>query len=253
MGLSITNARSVGEKDMYKINLHSHSKYSDGSEMMSTMAQKAKELGFTCYVVTDHHYGSNRVTSQYDYVTSSPLKFNRQKREAKDVALAVGIPVVVGMEFNFAGKGEEMVVIGTEAIDYILQKGQDGEDINPGMIRYIKKNFKCLVILVHPHLRGNGDDICFIENSGIHDSIDAFETYNRGCAFFKNREIPDYLKGKVELSNSDTHWTGGFEAGWNETEEPLTTEEEIIDYILAKKPVKTVIKDPDPFALMMEE
>ncbi len=205
---------------MYKINIHSHTIFSDGFNTPITMAYKAKELGFTALVVTDHFYG--KVSPEF--MSKNNL---RLLRKACDEARKI-LPVIIGMEVPFME--QEILVFGGAAIKWIIENDLPTKD---DIIR-LKKETGCAIILCHP-----GKDF-----EDLIDVIDGFEMYNSGFNYFKNRTAElDSLKGKQRWCNSDAHKSEWLDIGYNIVDSKIKTEHDLIKYIKRGKQHDFYVKE----------
>jgi hypothetical protein len=168
------------------------------------MAVRAKELGFSALVLTDHVY--RKENSEYGMVPEKWKAYGRAVHEAKEI-----LPVIVGCEVPY--KGEEVLVFGSTAVKEIWT--------NFGIVDTItdlKKRHNCAVILCHP-------------NNQYHEflhELDGFERYNGGTDFFRKRPPIEGIPG---WCNSDAHSADRLEDGWNEVNKKITVEDELIHYI----------------------
>lgn len=212
---------------MYKLNLHAHSLYSDGHCSIKTMAEKYKELGFTCAVITDHLYSSglNGVldTSKYSL---NYTNFMHQLIEADAVSKELNFPIILGIERTFF-KSEEVLCFGAEFIKELFNPLVDlNEFFN------LKNTLNGVAIIAHPIAEKSID-------MGIHDVVDGYESFNGGCPMFGTyRTLPTEFEKLTAFSNSDAHGIITLDRGYNLTETPITTETELIEYIKNKRPIK---------------
>ena len=192
----------------YKINLHAHTIFSDGANTPYTMALKAKELGFTALVITDHYYGPEYP----EFMCESSMRLLKKAcREAKKI-----LPVIVGMEVVFMG--EEVLVFGGGAINDILATGKPSMD---KMVQ-LKKDHNCAVILCHP-----GEDFELTV-----PVIDGYERINRGMDMFgSGRRGLGGLTDKVSWCNSDAHMADSLEICYNIVDTKIVNESDLIRYI----------------------
>lgn len=195
----------------YKINIHAHSIFSDGLNSPYVMALKAKELGFTALVLTDHYYGLD-VPEFMSPVTMKHLK--KAVTEAKEI-----LPIIIGMEVPFMG--QEVLVFGGAAIGSILRNGLPTMD---EMLR-LRKETGCAVILCHP-----GEDFEVTE-----PAVDGFEQYNSGQDWFKNGRSFGDLMLKQRWCNSDAHRAIDLETAYNIVDSKIETESDLIRYIKRRK------------------
>ena len=191
----------------YKINIHAHSIFSDGTNSPYTMALKAKELGFTSLVITDHFYG-RKIPEFMSVNTMRVLK--KACSEAKEI-----LPVIIGMEVPFAG--QEVLVFGGAAIKSILENGK------PNILEMLrlKKETGCAVVLCHP-----GEDFDLAA-----PAVDGFEHFNSGQNWFKNERSFGNLKILPSWCNSDAHNSADLGRAYNIVDTKIEKESELIRYI----------------------
>jgi len=72
---------------MFTINLHAHTRNSDGADSIQEMAQEAKRLGHCALVITDH-----------DYITGSYKSNLTELKTLEENKINLGIPVIIGSE-----------------------------------------------------------------------------------------------------------------------------------------------------------
>lgn len=191
----------------YKINIHAHSIFSDGLNSPYTMALKAKELGFTSLVITDHFYGKDYP----EFMSNINMgKLKKAVSEAKEI-----LPVIIGMEVPFMG--QEVLVFGGAAIKAIIEKGI------PTMkeLLALKKETGCVAILCHP-----GEDFELAA-----PALDGFERFNAGHDWFKNGRDYGPLLGMQSWCNSDAHRVVDMGRAYNLVDSKIETEGDLIQYI----------------------
>lgn len=215
----------------YKINFHAHSHFSDGGNTMREMAIRCKELGFCSCVITDHHYGSS---ASYDSFKSSKGKIRIQKELAKEIEQTIEIPVIIGIEYNFAYQ-EEIACFGTGFIRAIIKE----EPRTIEEFGRIKNDLGGAAILVHPVL-SNG----FLAHGGP-TVIDGFEEFNAGNNFFTNRAIPQDLDGLPRYSNSDAHHVRMLGYGYNIINKPILNEDKLVSWIRKREKFTTYARCND--------
>ena len=204
----------------YKINLHAHSTFSDGSGTPTEMAIKAKELGFSCLVLTDHFYGHGVADKWRAMSIEKMPAYKEAIKEATKI-----LPVIRGMEVPF--HDEEVLVFGETAIDAIMKVGVLDS------IEELKAKHECAVILCHPLMESYNEGEC------KHlDNIDGFEMFNSGRDWFHLREM-GVLSKKIGWCNSDAHTLKMMELGHNLVNECITTEQQLIKYITSGSEVVT--------------
>jgi predicted metal-dependent phosphoesterase TrpH len=191
----------------YKINIHAHSIFSDGINSPLGMALRAKELGFSALVLTDHFYGKKfpdvSMTSEKWYL------FRKSVAEAKKV-----LPVITGIEVPMLN--QEVLVFGSVAVQEILKNGKPTKE----EVKIIKKTHHCALILCHPGTNLND----------AAELVDGFEHYNSGCNFFKERNFGP-LDGLPRWCNSDAHQKDCLGKAYNIVDTKIETEQDLIKYI----------------------
>jgi predicted metal-dependent phosphoesterase TrpH len=207
----------------YKINIHAHTIFSDGVSSPYVMALRAKELGFTALVVTDHFYGST--CPEFMSVNSMRL-LRKACREAATI-----LPVIIGMEVVFMG--QEVLVFGGAAIKSILENGKPTYE----EMKRLKKETGCALILCHP---GELDP----DWLGI---VDGFEYWNSGQNCFINRKGETRPLGKLEgkpgWCDSDAHSVDMLDWNYNLVDTKIETETDLIKYIKRGKQPEFYIND----------
>jgi len=191
----------------FKINIHAHTIFSDGKNSPYTMALKAKELGFTALVLTDHFYGLD-VPEFMGKISMHVLR--KACAEAKEI-----LPIIIGIEVPFMA--QEVLVFGGAAIKSILQNGLPTMDT----MLNLKKETGCAVILCHP-----GDAFEITE-----PAIDGFEQFNHGSDYFKNNRSFKTLESKQRWCNSDAHRAVDLSMAHNIVDSKIETESDLIKYI----------------------
>ena len=213
---------------LYKINLHSHTRYSDGANTIKEMALTSKNLGFCCHVITDHYYGRDDL-APYSLTKET---FLEAIKEAEEVSREINFPIIVGAECGYNNM-EEINVFGKEAILYLMDHGVSHDD-------YLRAraNTWCAMQLNHPAVTNS-------LKSKVWEVIDCFERFNSGQDFFKGeygdkdrRKIPIELKGIRQTSNSDAHQFKSLDRGYNLIDEKIESEGHLINYLRSsKKPI----------------
>ena len=185
----------------YKINIHAHTIFSDGLNTPFVMAQKAKELGFTALVITDHSY----------IITEDSMRLLKKAcNEARKI-----LPVIIGLEVPFLGS--EVLVFGGAAIQWILKNGKPTESD----MTELKEGTGCAVILCHP-----GEQF---EKAA--PSVDGYERFNSGSDYFKNDRALGSLEVLPGWCNSDAHHVDRLDKGYNLVNSKIETEHDLIKYI----------------------
>jgi hypothetical protein len=213
---------------MYKINLHAHSRYSDGSNTIRDMALECKYLGFSACVMTDHVYRARMGRS--DDVSLSSEKYEKALKEAYLVSADLNYPVILGAEFALGlGLGEEILVYGTEAIKYLLELRDTIPTVELGDLRTARDRFPCATIMAHPSKPEDWTDL---------DVLDGFEYCNQGAPQFNHRTIPENFRTLTPWSNSDAHSDYDLCLGWNYVDRNVIGEKTLIDLIKNHAPSK---------------
>jgi predicted metal-dependent phosphoesterase TrpH len=194
----------------YKINIHAHSYFSDGANSPYVMALKAKELGFTALVITDHFYGRR------EDVGLNLEKFELLRKACKEAREI--LPVILGLEVPVGGN--EVLVFGGAIINKLLA---DGIPELPEFIA-LKKVSNTGIILCHPSNHFNN----------LIPLIDGFEQYNSGNNWFKHRKFGK-LSELPRWDNSDAHSADQLHEGWNVIDSKITNEADLIKYIKRRK------------------
>lgn len=196
-----------------KLNLHAHSKYSDGRATMEQMIETYKNNGYVCAVLTDHDYcflkykdiwKSTEEMKPEEGMKFALEKFNKQLSEAKELQEKYNFPVIIGMEISLWG--EEAVLFGKEAIikwlsgDYFSAK----EALVMGDEEQYK-NLSCWkerygLIIVHPSM---------IKRKFLYEVAHGFEIMNCGQDFSRGLSKQDIekLKYPVPYKGADAHST----------------------------------------------
>lgn len=207
----------------YKINIHSHTIFSDGLNSPYVMALKAKELGFTALVITDHFYGLDYP----EFMSASKYKLLKKFcDEAKKI-----LPVIIGIEVPFMG--QEVLIFGGSAVRLILANGP----LNMDEMLTLKRENYCAIVLCHP-----STDFNFAV-----PAVDAYERINGGSDLFslKNGVIDrdlEGLEGKQSWCNSDAHTVDRLDVCYNIVDSKIETEQDLIKYIKRGKQPEYFVK-----------
>jgi len=205
---------------MYKINLHAHTIFSDGDNTPLGMALKAKELGFSALVITDHFYP----THPREWCSTN-IERRKLSSKACDEAERMCLPTISGIELAFGN--EEMLVFGTEMIQAILRHCDRGNELSIGLLKKWRSRYYSAFILCHPQNRDNWIDLLPI--------LDGYERYNSGQDMFCNNRDLGCLMYLPNWCNSDAHCARALDMGHNETDVKIETEEQLIAYIRSGK------------------
>lgn len=207
----------------YKINIHAHTLFSDGMNTPISMAVKAKELGFSALVITDHYYGGD--FNEYSLNLDKYRLLKKACKEAKNI-----LPVIIGMEVAFYG--EEVLCFGGGFIRSILECGEEAQGI---------VNFTMEQMMEWKRLSGGAVVLCHPGNNEnwkkILPLLDGFEHYNSGQNWFSNREF-GVLSELTSWCNSDAHQIGGLDRGYNIVSNKIEKEHDLINYIKSRRQPK---------------
>lgn len=210
----------------YRINLHSHTIFSDGANTPLAMALEAKRLDHTALVITDHYFGECG-SRTLDIPMMKQVK--KACKEARQV-----LPVILGIELNFAGV--EMLTFGTALINNIMNHRDKGRELTVDILAKWKRIHGGAFILCHP-----GDDSNWPQ---IRPLLDGFEEYNSGQDWFKHRGY-GVLDGLPHWCNSDAHQGADMDRAWNIVGSKITDEAGLIKYIKRGSQPKFYIRRRD--------
>lgn len=211
-----------------KINIHSHSHYSDGANLFE-MAKEHKRQGFSAFVVTDHIYPlslSRWINEDYAPCITSYEQYKRQTSELEYISKELDFPCIQGIELELYN--EEVLIFGKQAVkeifDYIeyidLQEQKKYGSTMPYKQKIIthlldimqKNKDNSAFVLCHPHLKYTPEWML----EPLYKLVDGYEFQNGNTYHFAhpsninkpyswNREIPEQLKNKNKFYNSDAH------------------------------------------------
>lgn len=212
-----------------KINLHCHTNYSDGVDMLK-MAEEHKKRGFSAFVVTDHVYPARLWNSVRQYRPRCLInyeQFQKQNEELKEISAILNMPCIQG--FELALYHEEVLVFGEDVskaiFDYMknidLRKQEKYSNtiiykhkLNHDLIEILRRHKEnSAYILCHPHLIGTPRWVL----KPLYPLLDGFEFQNYGTYYFTDetnrnqkrrwdRTVPKQLEGKNRFYNSDAHY-----------------------------------------------
>lgn len=207
---------------MGKINLHSHTTYSDGANSLLQMAAAAQAHGHQCYVSTDHDY------------MMDPQKYLSQLQEAQQVEKELEFPVICGLEISIVP--HEAALIGNKACLKWLEMREEGikwdDPAYAGWLFDAITSVRCYshaLILVHPHKL----DIPKWLESMLH----GYEVVNSGSPM--SPQVVNQLRLKCPQARGyigmDSHGVRWFEDAFLDmceyTEQKITTEAELIRWV----------------------
>lgn len=215
------------------INLHAHSNWSDGHSTVRELAIACQLLGFSACVITDHLYSKS--SSGSDELSLNPHKWTGINEQAGAVSADLGYPIILGIELSIGGY-EEAVVFGSSAIHEILKIRELNSRVTIDDLKFLRGITQCAIVLCHP-----GEPEKFISAGGI-DILDGYEYIHSGSKMFKNRHDPYRDAGLMKICNSDAHHSKLLYRCYNDFEENITSELQLIAYLRRKGPVKHIIQ-----------
>lgn len=222
----------------YKINLHTHTLASDGDSTIVEMARCASSLGHCALVVTDHDY-------YLGYLKS--LNILRKAREESP------IPIILGSEISTPIG--ECLMFGKENLnrwfkDYKASYWNERQTSsvhadfveNLGFFENVTKE-ECPLILCHPYTYSeftnrdtSGYKQLVAEHPQISKLLVGYEVQNQMTRFNAKKLEKDFknsgIKKLKRFYNSDAHSTADLRCCFNEVERPITTEEQLIEFLL---------------------
>jgi len=221
----------------YKINLHAHTRYSDGANTLQEMVFAYKHMGYCAAVLTDHHYTGSPDLANYSMNLD---EYSSACEKADKISKLLNYPVIVGCEWGFF-RCEEVLCFGRSFITALLSH----TDVSIGKFKELKDTFGGACIVAHPILSENK----FIEMGG-HKVVDGYEGYNGGGDMFNPdfRKLPPEFKDLRAYSNSDAHSIntlideGRRGDNYNLINEKIDDESKLLNYIRDRKPVKMVVQ-----------
>jgi len=244
-----------------KINLHCHTKYSDGHASCFEMAEAHQKQGFSAFVVTDHVYWWN-LKQRKNVAISSYEEFQCQTAELKEISKKLNFPCIQGLEL--ALYGEEVLVFGSkvtknlfETIDGFSAKEEQKygntaawrRKVVTRLLQILKKDREnSAIILCHPHLVDTPDWVL----KPLYPLLDGYEFQNSRHYYFtdqtnqdkknrSDRKIPPEFEGKKKFYNSDAHSLRSISASeGNVHANPIKTLEDLIKWV--KTPEQEKIK-----------
>ena len=228
------------------INCHAHTVISDGGDTMLEMANKAKELGHSALVITDHNYPQDH-----------NFKTGWRERDVLEETDQAPLPIIIGAEIStpFGDHllfGKE-VLRNWESYKFRLSDIEKNFDLNlwvevfktyvlskaslqgmPGFFRRYKVTpMPYAMIVCHP--TGNESyysrfptewwDLC--HGFEIQNGLTEYEKLAEGTVAFLRSKIP----GGMELRNSDAHSAGQMGECWNETPHEIKNEVQLCKWL----------------------
>lgn len=230
------------------INCHAHTVISDGSDTMLDMAKKAKELGHSALVITDHNYPTDR-----------NFNIGWRERDVLEETDQAPLPIIIGAEIN-TPFGDHLL-FGKDVLRYwehyksLLDGINKDFDLNlwievfktyvlskaslqgmPGFFRRSKVTpMPYAMILCHPRSQASYYsrfpkewwDLC--HGFEIRNGMQEYEFLDEGretVAFFRS-----VMPGCMELRNSDAHTADQLTECWNETPHEITNEAQLYKWL----------------------
>ncbi len=211
---------------MKKINLHAHSRWSDGSGTIEEMTNEYERLGFVASIITDH-----------DYMIKDKAALDQQREEIKQLNASrkFSIPIIQGCEITLE-YGEEAVLFGELAIDHWFSL-KTKRTYEPQMF----DDFNHAIIWAHP--RASHED-ALLEDIKFLSSFHGFEIENAWNPVFmeaSNKNDSDRLhqiKNHIRYEpyrNSDAHVVSMIERAYNKINRDIKDESDLIDWIRSRK------------------
>lgn len=211
-----------------KLNLHLHTKYSDGNSTILEMANVCKEQDHVALVISDHDY------------CMDPKSYRKQCSEAKNLSGEIGYPIICGLEISLYY--EEAVLIGQAACLAWLYFRKKHRSKNWDEIYRFAPGVDAIKKVLHPFNYG----LCLV-HPGAHGPKELYEIFH--CHEIMNaghewpRDAQDKLLGLAPQSKPvrgiDAHSTLWFSkehrCQCNEVEPGEWDEEKIIEWMKGKK------------------
>lgn len=213
--------------DMPYINFHAHSTVTDGVSSMEEIVKESIDLDFCCAIITDHIFSSS--TEAFNLTRTD---FNKQLEEAKQLESKYNFPVIIGAEVAISGS-EEIIVFGVETIRQILKLRDRYNSILFNDLIAIKAVTDCCYLLAHPMRIAK-----LIRQKFIY-YLDGYEHIHSGTIIPGVEQFKRYPM--VGICSSDAHSSEYLGRCYNEIEDNISNEIELIHYIKTQKPIKHII------------
>jgi hypothetical protein len=209
-----------------KINLHTHTNYSDGSSTIASYCRKAIELQHEALVITDH-----------DYMNMSVQKFKEEIKEAYEVSKEYDFPIIVGLEISL-WHHEALLFSQDACIDWLTNRQLrftvrgdviDSSIKDPSYIKEIRDKYNCALILCHP--------ICNSEYtskmSDLYPIIDGYEIRNSGMDWSEESItwLESVMPNAKQYKNYDAHIVDHFSGVCNEINIEIKNENDLINWV----------------------
>lgn len=230
MRFSMTARDMPEERQMIpKLNLHAHTRYSDGGGTIEEMAIQAKLTGHVACVITDHDYMLGGDETRVNGFNSNQARerYAAQLAEAAEISERMEYPIIIGCEISLWH--EEGLLFGKEAISTfftyreLIKSNIRGNTFDGSL--HLPDH---ALILCHPSLRGKA-----CEN--YYKMFDGFEAMNSGYLWPK--EDREFLKSqgiRKWYLNLDAHGKSAYVnrgSFYNKIDRPINNETELIEWI----------------------
>ncbi len=211
--------------NMKKINLHAHSRWSDGSGTIEEMTNEYERLGFVASIITDH-----------DYMIEEKPALDEQRKEIRHLNASgkFSIPIIQGCEITLE-HGEEAILFGELAIDHWFSIKTD-QTYEPRMF----DDFNHAIIWAHP--RASYED-ALLEDIKFLSSFHGFEIENAWNPVFmgdndkNDSDRLNLIKNHIRYEpyrNSDAHFVSMIEKSYNKINSAIKDENALIDWIRSR-------------------
>jgi predicted metal-dependent phosphoesterase TrpH len=202
---------------MYKINLHCHTTYSDGSESLEASVLAAMKSGCCAFAATDHDWLLN------------PERLEEEFEEADRLSRKLGFPVIIGLEATHPCE-HEINVFGRNAVRRLIRSASH-EDF-----KAVRAEEHCAMIWNHPGRFPHSEEV----EKKMAALADGIERWNDGDDFFA-AEIPLHLAGLPVYSNDDAHSFLNFGRCWNLIDAEIKGEKDLVDFLRERQGPRQVV------------
>jgi len=219
---------------MYKFEMHLHSKGCSkcGSSDCLEYVTRAKELGYTGIVFTNHFYHGNTAIDRKIPWRDFVYAYRDDYLKAKALGDEIGLTVLFGIEEGIVGSGgKEALIYGLDA--EVIASNEHFRDMSlPEMAAFVRENGG-FIVCSHPFR-----DRAYIKNAMAQPSsenFDALEVYNNGNIGEADRLAGEYAK-KVGLRGTcggDTHNVSGFGKSAMDFDNPIPDNAELVRQLKA--------------------
>jgi len=223
-----------------KINLHTHTNYSDGYATMREYVNLAKEQNHVALVITDHDYMLKRSKISTICITTDEDTHIKQQQfidqilEASTITREEGFPVIVGLEISLGV--EEALLFGQLAcIDWFNYRKEINNNIykDDKLLRNFLIKHEHAIVLCHPY------DISYADTN-LMSFWDIFHGYEvKNCIKTWNTSELNILKALMpnakQYKNFDSHHLDHFNGECNSVNSYIGNEMELIQFIKGVK------------------